>query len=242
MSTFAVIKELLGESLFPSDGRCLFCNKLLIFENSPFCFTCIENIHWIGDRVCEKCGKEEHYGNTRFCRDCNYNIHHYHQGIALFTYNSQGKRIIHDIKFQANKKLGRFLGNKLGEKVKSMAWQEIHMVLPVPLHPNRHKERGFNQSQEIARGIINNIPSTLVSDLLVRVRDTPHQTDLTKSQRQNNIKNAFAIEDKEIVSGKTVLLVDDVYTTGSTINECGKVLMDSGAARVYFAVLAIGQW
>ena len=76
---------------------------------------------------------------------------------------------------------------------------------------------------------------------MIRVRDTPHQTDLTKRERERNIKNAFSVKDQQLVVGKTILLVDDVYTTGSTINECGKVLMDGGAEKVYFAVLAIGQ-
>jgi competence protein ComFC len=241
LSTFDEIKEILRESLFPSDGQCVLCKRLLIFERSPFCFYCMGKVHWIGESVCEKCGKEEIYGHTRLCLDCNYNIHNYHQGIALFTYTREGKKIIQDIKFQGNKKLGRDLGDKLGQKIKTKNWDEIHMILPVPLHPNRERERGFNQSWEIARGITKSISSPLVNNLLIRVRDTPHQTDLTKRERERNIKNAFSVKDQQLVVGKTILLVDDVYTTGSTINECGKVLMDGGAEKVYFAVLAIGQ-
>lgn len=242
MSILKVIKDELFEALFPSNGRCIFCNKTLLFETNPFCYNCSDKIHWIGNQVCEKCGKEEVIGNTRLCNDCNYNVHNYDQGMALFTYTREGKRIIQEIKYEGNKKLAKWLGIKLGNKLKDMGWQDIDLILPIPLHPNRLKERGFNQSQEIAKGMIIPTDITLINDLLIRIKDTPHQTDLSKIERQRNIKDAFRILDDTAIQDKTILLVDDVYTTGSTMNACAEVLRNAGAKKIYFAVAATGRW
>src|SRR5690554_3787137 len=146
MSTLKVIGEALFEAFFPSNGRCLFCNRLLLFEPNPYCYDCGDKIHWIGHQGCLKCGKEEIIESTGLCHDCTYNIHHYHQGMALFTYTREGKRIIQEIKYDGNKKLARWLVVKLSNKLKNMDWKDIEMILPIPLHPNRLKERGFNQS------------------------------------------------------------------------------------------------
>lgn len=242
MSTLKVIGNVLFEALFPSNGSCVFCNRILLFEPNPFCYDCAGKIHWIGQQVCEKCGKEEFLGSTGLCNDCTYNAHEYDQGMALFTYVREGKRIIQEIKYHGNKKLAKWLGVKLSKRLSEMDWQGIDMILPIPLHPNRLKERGFNQSLEIAKGMVASMDIPLIDNLLIRVKDTPHQTDLSKVERQRNIKDAFRIEDETIIQGKTILLVDDVYTTGSTINACAKVLRKAGAKKIYFAVAATGRW
>lgn len=242
MSIYGSIKEMIREGLFPSDGRCIFCKKLLLFEPNPFCDSCLEKIPWIGQKTCKKCGKEEVIEDTGLCTDCIHWEHQYEQGITLFTYIGNGKKIIQEIKFDGNKKLAQWTGKKVGQKLKKQNWQQkIQTIVPVPLHENRRRERGFNQSEEIAKGISSILSISMLKNSLIRVKDTPHQTGLMRNQRQENIKKAFQIVDIESVQDKKVLLVDDVYTTGATIDSCAKTLKQAGAKEVYFAVLAIGK-
>lgn len=242
MSTLKDLKDVFFEALFPSDGRCIFCNALLVFERNPYCDDCSDRIQWIEEGTCEKCGKQEVIGGMKLCNDCAHSIHHYDQGMALFTYTRSGKKIIQEMKFEGNIKLAKWLGIKLGKKLKSMDWEDIDIILPIPLHPNRLKERGFNQSLEIAKAMIYSIKIPINNDLLIRIKDTPHQTDLSKIDRQKNIKNAFQIQQEDLIQGKVILLVDDVYTTGSTINACAEILRKAGAKKIYFAVAATGRW
>lgn len=242
MSIHSQIKDILWEALFPSDGRCIFCKKLLLFEPNPFCYSCLDKIPWVGERVCKKCGKEEIIGDTGLCIDCAHWEHQYEQGISLFTYTGNGKKIIQEIKFNGNRKLALWTGKKIGQKLRKQNWQKkIQGIVPVPLHENRMKERGFNQSEELAKGISSILDIFTLKDLLIRIKDTPHQTDLTRSQRQENIKKAFQVRDSRVIQGKKVLLVDDVYTTGATINACAETLKQAGAREVYFAVAATGK-
>lgn len=236
------LKEVFLEALFPSNGHCIFCNALLIFENNPYCEDCGHHIYWIGKGACEKCGKQEVVSGTNLCNDCSNNAHYYDQGIALFTYDREGKKIIQEIKFEGNKKLAKWLGEKLGEKLKTMPWEPIDMILPIPLHSNRLDERGFNQSMEISKGILTDTKHFLYEDVLIRIKDTPHQTDLSKRDRQKNIQGAFRIQQEEVIKDKIILLIDDVYTTGATMNACAETLQKAGAKKIYFAVAAIGRW
>jgi len=130
----------------------------------------------------------------------------------------------------------------MGESMLRVPWmKELHLIIPVPLHGNRLRERGFNQSLLLAQGMMAILELPMEEDLLGRTKDTPHQTHLTKKEREWNIRDAFQVADPEGVLGKNILLVDDVYTTGSTINACAKALKAAGGESIYFSVAAIGR-
>ncbi|MCR1898235.1 ComF family protein [Irregularibacter muris] len=242
MATFRYLKNIFLETIFPRDGYCLFCHKLLLFERGPFCYPCVEKIPWIGEKRCVKCGKEEGNADTGLCHDCTFYEQDFKQGISLFTYIFGGKKIIQEIKYEGNIKLARWVGREMAKQIGTMPWQDnIDFIIPVPLHPNRLKERGFNQAEELARGIISIVDIKLLKNGLMRTKDTPHQTDLTKWERQKNIAGVFKVSDEQLLKGKTLLLIDDVYTTGATINACAKVLKTAGAGEVYFATAAGGR-
>ena len=111
-------------------------------------------------------------------------------------------------------------------------WNGIDLIIPVPLHKKRRWERGFNQSFEIAREIGRRGGIAFASGALLKVKSTPPQTSLERRERMENVRGAYALGRKNIVAGKVVLLVDDVFTTGSTIGECARVLRRGGAADV----------
>ena len=115
---------------------------------------------------------------------------------------------------------------------------EPDLILPVPLHLNRLRERGFNQALVIARGCFPQWNSKIETGLLLRLRSTSPQSLLAGKERRGNLKKVFSLADVSKVAGKRVLLVDDVFTTGSTVNECSKVLHSAGVARIEVFTLA----
>ncbi len=144
------------------------------------------------------------------------------------------------MKYRRKFLLGVFLGELLGEKIKSeFADLKIDVVVPVPLHHLRKAERQYNQSYYVAKGVSRTAGIILNKRLIKRKKPTATQTSLRISEREKNVKNAFAPE--KILHGQTILLVDDVVTTGSTITECGKTLLAAGAAKVYAASAAIAD-
>ncbi|MBI5556992.1 MAG: ComF family protein [Deltaproteobacteria bacterium] len=111
-------------------------------------------------------------------------------------------------------------------------------IIPVPLHMNRLRQRGFNQSLLLARAFFPDQRNKIIKTALRRQRDTIAQTGLTGLSRRKNLRDAFVVEKKDDVSGKKILLIDDVFTTGTTVNECARVLKQAGAERVDVLTLA----
>ena len=120
----------------------------------------------------------------------------------------------------------------------AVAFGQVELVCPVPLHPRRQRERGFNQSELLARSLAAHFGAELAPHLLARVRDTAPQIDLPRAERQANVRGAFAVPKPEKAAGKSVLVVDDVFTTGATLRECARVLRRAGASRVLIFTLA----
>lgn len=242
MEVLKSVKKVFLQSLFPPDGHCLLCRKILLFEDAPLCNLCIDKIHYIEEETCKKCGKEERNPSSGLCDDCTFGEHYFEQGLSLFLYDLIGKKLIQEIKYYGNIKMAHWIGRKISPKLNKMSWiNEIDYILPVPLHPNRLKERGFNQAEEIVKGIRSSNKNLQYSPVLIRVKDTPHQTDLNKMQRQENIKDAFQVNDPSLIKNKNLLVIDDVYTTGSTLDACSKTLKEAGAKNVYFTTAASGE-
>jgi ComF family protein len=115
---------------------------------------------------------------------------------------------------------------------------DVDVIIPVPLHGRRLKERGFNQSALIAKGISKRLKRPLLINCLIRTRYTTPQVNLTAKEREKNIKDAFSINDSGDIQGKDIMLIDDVFTTGATVRECSKVLQKAGAGNIYVITLA----
>ena len=118
---------------------------------------------------------------------------------------------------------------------------EADVVIPVPLHEKRLRKREFNQSALIAKYLAASQGITVMLDCLVKIRDTMPQVGLSSRERRKNIKGAFAINNRPLISGKDIVLVDDVVTTGATVRECSKVLKKAGARNIYVITLAHGM-
>jgi len=149
------------------------------------------------------------------------------------------RRLLHHFKFNGRMDAGTYLGQKLAESI-SRTLPPVDALVPVPLHPARQRERGFNQSEHLARilGTALNVP--LAEDVIRRVRNTPSQTDLGREQRQHNVRQAFKADASQQTGGR-VLLVDDVLTTGSTLVACENALAEAGFVLMGAAVVALAE-
>jgi len=169
----------------------------------------------------------------------------YVKAAAYGSYEGGLRDLIHLLKYQhvrpAANVLGRILGEAIGHLEPSFGDPQV-VVVPVPLHVSKRRQRGFNQAEVTAKIALKLRPNRdrydLEPELLERIRETQSQTGLTRHQRRENLRGAFRVKHPEKIAGREVLLVDDVFTTGTTASECARILRRAGAARVWVATVA----
>ncbi len=163
-------------------------------------------------------------------------------GTALFYFQKGGKvqELIHRFKYKGRKEIGHFLGGMLGEELRSSSFYEgIDLIIPVPLHPDKMRKRGFNQSEVIAGGIAQSMGIPHSSKALIRSVATQTQTRKTRFRRWENVESVFETPNPQWLENKNLLLVDDVVTTGSTLEACAQKLLAVEGTRVWLVTLAI---
>ncbi len=251
VSRAALLAESLFATLFPAD--CRICGEPLIrISRLPVCENCLASIQPMTGGVCSICGQRlvsphafrGEAGEPR-CGVCRRLEQPFVKAVAYGSYESGLRDLIHMLKYQGVRPAANVLGRMLAEVLAALepSWPDAHLlVVPVPLFPSKLRRRGFNQSELIARMALKLSPSrpryTLCIDLLDRSRDTASQAGLTPHQRRENLRGAFQVRDRKEISGREVLLVDDIFTTGATASECARVLRRAGAARVWVATVA----
>jgi len=158
---------------------------------------------------------------------------------ALFQFHDVARNVVHEIKYHGNVHLAHAMGQMMGEHLRdSHRFDDVDIIVPVPLHPIRQRKRGYNQSEELSRGIVESFPRQLLTHTLERVVNTQSQTRQKSQERQSNVKVAFAINDMDIFRGKHVLLVDDVLTTGATIRAAALPIINGAKVKISIATLA----
>lgn len=237
------MKRLLGglaDLVFPP--RCIACGHPADGrDDHPFCASCLSRIHFIRSPLCPCCGvpfaAEE--GRDHLCGECLSSEACYTAARAVGTYETVLLDAIHRFKYQGRIHVGEMLGRFMAEyDYPSFRMADYTMLIPVPLHLKRLRERGFNQSVVLARQAANRHSIPMNFRVLKRRVWTDPQVTLGKEAREANVKGVFEVADGGIVKGEKILLVDDVFTTGSTVKECARVLMESGTAAVGVLTLA----
>ncbi len=215
------------------------CGKTLI-ENQRLCKKCSNEIRYIKEPSCKKCGKQLEEEEREYCSDCKKYLHEYDCGIAVFAYNDCIKKSIYDFKYKDMKIYSRFYGEEMWKYSKKYfeVWNP-DAIIPVPISEKRYLKRGYNQAELIAKELGKISGLKVDSSLLYRKKNTKPQKAVVREKRRKNLENAFIIG-QDVVKYKKVVLVDDIYTTGSTIDECAKVLKQAGVKQVYFVSLSIG--
>ncbi len=234
------IKQLDGilNLFFPR--RCPVCDDVVKPSDGLACRQCVPQLRYITGSVCMKCGKTLRSAHAEYCYDCSSRHHVYDRGMALYDYHSIADSI-YRFKYKGRQEYAQFYGEEicrhLGADVTRL---KPDVLLPVPIHRKRRQERGYNQAAVLAHAISRGLHIPVEEKLMIRQRRTTPQKELSGPERQNNLKKAFKILRND-VKLNTIIIVDDIYTTGSTIDAMAKELRGSGVNRIYFITLAIGQ-
>ena len=175
------------------------------------------------------------------CGICRRAEPHFRRAAAFGAYEGALRDLIHLFKYQGTKPAGKLLGQLLHQATTGMALPDSLVVIPVPLWSGKRQMRGFNQAEAIARAYLSIQSASSIqldTSILSRTRDTASQTGLTRHQRRANVRGAFTVLKPERIKGRSVLIVDDVMTTGTTAGECARVLRRAGAKEVFVATVA----
>ncbi len=245
--------------LFPP--RCLICDAYLpdgsmstvkgftpyhrsffgeFVEERAFCPKCFDEIPLLRGPLCLRCGSPlpHELHPESYCGQCLVTPPPYSSAQSLGRYEGSLHHAINRLKYNNKRSLAGPLGHLLfiatGDRIKSL---EIDIILPIPLHSKRLKERGYNQSVLIAEALARYIDVPVELGCLERVRWTTPQVELKGSQREKNVRRAFRVRRPERIKGKRMLLLDDVLTTGATVNEATRTLIKSGATEVHVVTL-----
>jgi ComF family protein len=224
---------------------------LLNISRLPVCLDCLDRVEPLGGKICSICGERVLSSYTltdpdglRRCPVCRRIERPFERAVAYGSYDEGLRELIHLLKYNGVRPAANVLGRMLADTIAVVEpefEQAIVDVVPVPLFEGKRHQRRFNQAELIARSAVKTYASErlqLAPDLLRRTRDTHSQIGLTSHQRRENMRGAFAVPHAADVKGREILLVDDVYTTGTTVTECVRVLRRAGASRVWVATVA----
>ena len=219
--------------VFPS--HCYVCNVHLPDPEEYICPGCLDSLALLPEPFCAEC--KEIKINQEPHRRCNTFSQ---RAYALLNYDEKTAILIHKFKYENRMGLGEILAGKLAFRLTQVGFCDFDLVAPVPLYHSRKRERGYNQAELIAK-VISSINGWLLSaKILKRIRNTQDQTHLSAPERRENVKGAFKVCGGIDITGKKVLLVDDVITTGATLEECARSLKEDGAKSVSACTLARG--
>lgn len=231
---------LLGHALLPQ--TCVLCS--LPSGDKPVCGACTKDLPRLTGQQCPRCAlplQGNANGILITCPDCAHHLPAFDTASAVWSYGFPVDTLIQDFKYGHHLYLAGFFGQHLARTlIKQLGTArgnaQPDLIVPMPLHPNRLKDRGFNQAAEIARHAAKHLGLPWCSDALIRLYDTAPQAGLGREERWANLRGAFSCP--KPLSGARILLVDDVLTTGASLSACAEVLRHAGATRIDVAVLA----
>lgn len=242
------LKNLLNFLLPPT---CHICKLPIKGYGNPYiCRICWDKIKFIEYPVCPCCGIPFKSNVTLIkspdflCGECREKKRHFTKAIAVGIYEGTLSEAIHILKYQKRQAMAKYLNVMITDVLLQRLF-DSDIIIPVPLHKKRLNERGFNQSLLIAHHLSNRLSIPLCMDGLQRTRCTRPQIELSRDERLKNVRGAFAVlaglKPTHRIKGMKIILVDDVYTTGATVNECAKVLKKAGASEVVvFTIARVG--
>ena len=230
-------------ALFPSN--CRICgNPLTNISRLPVCHDCILSIRPLACPTCEICGEGLRDLNPApghaICAACEEEPPTFDRAVAFGAYDGELRELVHLLKYERVVPAAKALGRMLEQCMEKLRLDSPVLVVPIPLHASKRRQRGFNQAELIAKAALkkSQANATLETHLLKRVKATVSQIGLTRPQRRENIRGAFKVTHLNKVTGADILLVDDVLTTATTASEAARVLKRAGARHVWIATVA----
>jgi ComF family protein len=231
-------------AFFPSD--CRICDApLLNISRLPVCEECIAAIRPISGETCDICGEAlpglARSGEMQTCSACQETRPHFSKATAFGAYDGELRELIHLLKYEQVLPAAGVLGAMLVDAIRKLSIGTSVLIVPVPLHSSKRRQRRFNQADLIARAALRKLAQDdleIGARVLFRVKPTVSQIGLTRPQGRENMRGAFQVTHPNRVKGRSILLVDDVLTTGTTASECARVLRKAGAEQVWVATVA----
>jgi len=231
------VAETIADLVYPP--RCPICDRVTVPECVP-CRRCAEAVRLAVEPVCKRCGKPLDDERTEFCLDCGKRRHAYCQGKAVFVYQGNIRQSMYRFKYANRREYAAYYAREAAALYQDWVFKnQIEVIVPVPMYRWKKRRRGYNQAETFARALGRELGIPVDAGLVRRVRNTVPQKELNGGQRAANLKNAFQLA-ADIVKYKKILLVDDIYTTGTTLDEIAALLKSHGVSEVYCVTLACG--
>ena len=227
------------EEIFVDKYNCIVCDiELQEKSKRGLCQECEGKLRFISDKICKKCGRLQ-LNEADYCLTCKEHKREFDFARSCVVYDDVAKEIVRGIKFGGKKYCAKYIANFLIEKYQSaFDGVNIDVIVPVPLTKKKQILRGYNQSWEIAKKFAEAVDLTADDKIVEKVRDTQEQARLSGKEREENILDAFEVKLPDKVEGKSVLIIDDVMTTGSTASEIARALKKAKAKEVYLLTFA----
>lgn len=234
-----MIPSVFIDFLFPR--RCPVCDDIVMPKGGLICPECVKKLSYVKNPICKKCGKEVISDSVEYCFDCTRHKRTFEYGRALVNYEENARRSMAKIKYKNKREYLDFYGEAICKRYQKLICRmEAEVLVPVPIHPSRSKRRGFNQAGLLADRIGERLNIPVCPQMLIRNKKTMPQKGLDPAGRLKNLEEAFSLG--VIPKGvKGVILVDDIYTTGSTMEACTRVLKKAGVKKVYYLTICIGR-
>jgi len=222
--------------------RCPVCDDIVIPKGKLVCGSCKNILIPLQEPLCYKCGRQIISNSSEYCDTCmSYNFS-FDKAFSLWPYNSTVKTSLSNFKYRGRREFAEYYADKLYEHFhNALPKLNISAVVPVPIHPERLKNRGYNQAELIAEILAKKLDLPIVTDYLIRSKNTLAQKNLDPVSRRKNLREAFRINHNSKfyeIQLKNILLIDDIYTTGSTADACSAVLKEAGTEKVYVLCVA----
>lgn len=232
------IKEGLSNIVFPP--RCPVCDEV-IYVGKDTCEDCRKKVICIGEPSCKKCGKPLEDQRREYCTDCMRKKHYFSQGKAVFVYQGEIRQSMYRFKYSNKREYADFYAKEAvriyGDWIRR---KQIEAIVPVPMYRLKEKGRGYNQAAVFALALGEKMNLPVEKRMVKRIRNTTPQKELNDVERKINLKKAFQLV-PNIVKYRKILIVDDIYTTGSTIDAVAEVLLQAGVDEIYFLCISIGE-
>ncbi len=227
-----------ADLLFPR--RCPVCGGVAMPKGRLICPACLKQLSFVSSPACMKCGKEIGSRDQEYCTDCIRRKKSFERGFALLNYDSRAAASMAAVKYHNKREYLDFYARaaalRFGKQFRQVG---IQVIVPVPVHASRLKTRGFNQAAVLAERLSAELEIPW-EELLIRVKKTDPQKSLGSAERLKNLRGAFEAE-QEAGKWERILLVDDIYTTGSTAEICSRALLKTGVKQVFVFAVCIGH-
>jgi ComF family protein len=237
------LREGLVNLFFPP--ICILCKKYLPPSDRLFqiCLSCRDTIEPNRPPFCQRCSRPIRNVNKTYCRTCEETSPYFDRAWGAIVYNGTAQELLHLFKYGGKTGLRQYFGANIKNFTENFRvdLKRFDLIVPIPLHPTRERERGYNQAELLAQKISQDTGIPSASRLLLRRRHTPNQAALSQKERWTNISGAFKIKHSFGVHAKNILLVDDLYTTGATCSEAAQVLKACGANEIQVLTAAIAR-